>query len=64
MTQKKVEDGVLELLLDKEPNEFIIKSVWAANSRYYVDGKSIAMAGREKWKNDNAKFCVVGKRGV
>ena len=35
-----------ELLLDKEPNEFIKKSVWAANSRYYIDGKSIAISGK------------------
>ena len=35
---------LLELLLKKEANEFIDKSVWAANSRYYIDGKSIALA--------------------
>ena len=35
-----------ELLLDKEPNEFIKKSVWAANSRYYIDGKSIAISSK------------------
>lgn len=33
---------LLELLLEKEANEFVNKSVWAANNRYYVDGKSIA----------------------
>lgn len=37
---------LLELLLDKEPNEFIKKSVWAANSRYYIDGKSIAISSK------------------
>lgn len=37
---------LLELLLDKEPNEFITKSVWAANSRYYVDGKSIPISSK------------------
>lgn len=30
---------LLELLLDKEPNEFIKKSIWAANSRYYYRWK-------------------------
>lgn len=35
-----------ELLLDKEPNEFIKKLVWAANSRYYIDGKSIAISSK------------------
>ena len=34
---------LLELLLDKEPNEFTQKSVWASNSRYYIDGKSVAL---------------------
>ena len=37
---------LLELLLDKEPNELIKKSVWAANSRYYIDGKSIAISSK------------------
>ena len=34
---------LLELLLDKEPHAFIRNSVWAAGSRYYIDGKSIAI---------------------
>jgi len=37
---------LLELLLDKEPNEFIKKSVWDANSRYYIDGKSIVISSK------------------
>jgi len=37
---------LLELLLDKEPNEFIESSVWAANSRYYVDGKTISISSK------------------
>lgn len=32
---------LLELLLDKKPNEYVEKSVWASNSRYYIDGKSL-----------------------
>lgn len=35
---------LLELLLDKEPNEYAQKSVWASNSRYYIDGKSVALS--------------------
>ena len=35
---------LLEILLDKEPNEFLEKSVWAVNSRYYIDGKSVSLA--------------------
>lgn len=32
---------LVELLLNRKPNEFLGKSVWAANSRYYIDGKAI-----------------------
>lgn len=35
---------LLELLLGKEPNSFLQKSVWASNSRYYIDGKSVALS--------------------
>ena len=34
---------LLEILLNKEPNEFVEKSVWSANSRYYIDGKSVSL---------------------
>lgn len=34
---------LLEILLGRNPNELINKSVWAINSRYYIDGKSIAI---------------------
>jgi len=34
---------LLEILLDKQPHEFIKSSVWAVNSRYYVDGKSYSL---------------------
>ncbi len=37
---------LLELLLDKKPNEYVEKSVWASNSRYYIDGKSLNDAYR------------------
>ncbi len=32
---------LMEILLGYEPNEHIDKSVWAGNSRYYIDGKSV-----------------------
>lgn len=35
-----------ELLLDKEPNKFIKKSVWASDSKYYIDGKSILISSK------------------
>lgn len=34
---------LLEILLEKEPYEFIEKSVWSVNSRYYIDGKSVSL---------------------
>lgn len=37
---------LIELLLNKTPNEFIDKSVWAANSRYYIDGKPVAISSQ------------------
>lgn len=37
---------LLELLLGKKPHTFVNKSVWAANSRYYVDGKSISVSSK------------------
>lgn len=35
---------LLEILLKKTPCEFVDSSVWAANNRYYVNGKSIAIS--------------------
>lgn len=32
---------LLAVLLDKEPGSLMNRAVWAANSRYYIDGKSI-----------------------
>ena len=37
---------MLEILLSKKPNEYIKKSVWAENSRYFIDGKSIALPSK------------------
>lgn len=34
---------LLEILLDKQPNEYLEKSVWAVNSRYYIDGKPVSL---------------------
>ena len=35
---------LLEVLLDKKPNEFAESSVWAVDNRYYIDGKSVALS--------------------
>ena len=32
---------LVECLLNKEPNEYVKESVWASNSRYYINGKPI-----------------------
>lgn len=48
---------LLEILLDKEPNELIDKSVWASNSRYYIDGKSVAMSSK-RFQEENADVIV------
>lgn len=59
---------LLELLLGKKPHELIEKSVWFANSRYYIDGKSISISSKtfqiadadhlireiEKYKEENS----------
>ena len=37
---------MLEILLGKKPNEYVKKSVWAENSRYFIDGKSIALPSK------------------
>lgn len=37
---------LLELLLNKKPNELISRSVWASNNRYYIDGKSISISSK------------------
>lgn len=34
---------LLEILLKKKPNEYLEKSVWAVNSRYYIDGKTVSL---------------------
>lgn len=37
---------LLAILLEKEPGSLMNKSVWAANSRYYIDGKSISIPAK------------------
>ncbi|MCM1232481.1 MAG: phosphoadenosine phosphosulfate reductase family protein [Ruminococcus flavefaciens] len=34
---------LLEILLEVEPNSYLEKSVWAVNSRYYIDGKPVSL---------------------
>ena len=37
---------LLELLLGKKPFSYVDKSVWASNSRYYIDGKSLSISSK------------------
>ena len=37
---------LIEILLNKEPHQFIQDSVWAADSRYYINGKSISLSSK------------------
>lgn len=34
---------LLEILLNKKPQEYLENSVWAVNNKYYIDGKSISI---------------------
>ena len=43
ISYKKLWMLLVELLLDKKPFEWVDKSVWAANNRYYVVGHSNAV---------------------
>ena len=37
---------LLAVLLDKEPDRFMNRSIWAVRSRYYVDGKSMSISAK------------------
>lgn len=37
---------LLEILLEKKPHEYAEKSVWAADSRYYINGKAISLSSK------------------
>lgn len=38
---------LLSVLLDKEPNTYMNLSVWAVNSRYYIDGKPMSIQAKK-----------------
>lgn len=43
---------LLALLLGKKPDEYMYSSVWATNSRYYINGKSVLMSVNDYLKAD------------
>lgn len=47
---------LLALLLDKEPVYYMNSSVWAVNSRYYIDGKSISISSKTFSEADTDKL--------
>ena len=50
---------LLEILLGKQPHEFASKSVWAADSRYYIDGKSISIPSKTFQEADTDAISVL-----
>ena len=58
---------LLALLLGKEPSAYMAKSVWAVNSRYYIEGKALTISVKDferadtdaiSKKLDSVKTCV------
>ena len=47
---------LLETFLEKEPMSLAKSSVWAENSRYYIDGKSIAIPAKKFLTADTDKI--------
>ena len=47
---------LLALLLGKEPDTYMDSSLWESNSRYYIDGKSIALPGKLFKEADTEKL--------
>lgn len=45
---------LLALLREKEPSAYMSKAVWAANSRYYIDGKAMSISTKEFANADTA----------
>ena len=52
---------LMEILLGKEPNEFIEKSVWACNNRYYIDGKSLSLPSKRYQSADTDSIRTILK---
>jgi len=50
---------LLEILLGKQPHEFASKSVWAADSRYYIDGKSYSIPSKTFQEADTDAIAAI-----
>lgn len=49
---------LLEILLNKNPNEYVTKSVWASNNRYYINGKTISLPSKLFQEADANKIAL------
>lgn len=49
---------LLEILLNKNPNEYVTKSVWASNNRYYINGKAISLPSKLFQEADANKIAL------
>ena len=47
---------LVELLLNKKPFTYMNASVWAANNRYYIDGKSVTVSSKHYQNADTDKL--------
>lgn len=50
---------LLELLLNKEPNEYVKSSVWATSGRYYINGKGVPIP-TQKYRDADIKSLIIG----
>ncbi|WP_297290631.1 phosphoadenosine phosphosulfate reductase family protein [uncultured Flavonifractor sp.] len=53
---------LLELLLNKKPHTYMNASVWASNSRYYINGKSVSVSTKHFQNADTDKLGALLKQ--
>lgn len=50
---------LLELILKKKPNEFIRKSVWSENNKYFIDGEKITIPSKTFLVEDTDELTIL-----
>jgi phosphoadenosine phosphosulfate reductase len=50
---------LLELILKKKPNEFIQKSVWSENNKYFIDGEKITIPAKTFLVEDTDELTIL-----
>ena len=53
---------LLELLLNKKPHTYMNASVWASNSRYYINGKSVSVSTKHFQNADTDRLGALLKQ--